>query len=226
MAAQTPFDHWLTQVTAPFPGDTAWRLRAEFSAHHEQAVDALTQLGDPEPAQTALHELGEPATVIAALAHTHFTRADLAWMERDGDLKRLLADPDQLHREPFGRWVAGVALWLGLSVWLLFGLPGLPSSMSAHTAFGLLPGLLLLALVGVQLGERWTVSRRPQRSAAILRRCWRVLWHPLGGLLVAAALLGPHPLLGLVALGLTLHAFLTRPREALSLLDKAWRGAH
>ncbi|PTA68645.1 hypothetical protein [Deinococcus arcticus] len=226
MTAQATFESWLEEVTAPFPADTAWRLRAEFRGHHEQAVDALTRLGDPAPAQTALRELGEPATVIAALEHTHFTRADLAWMERDAELKRLLADPERRPQGPV-RWRdwAQLPVWVAIGTYLICGWPGHPSPLMPEFPFApLVPALLTLS-TAINLTGHWLISQRPARSAAVLARCWAAINHPFNGALLLLFMFGLYEwvlALWLILLGLTV---LRRPREALSLLPKAWRSA-
>ena len=80
---------YLDEVTAPFPEDSAARIRADLTGHVLEAVAP----GEPDAAaiREAVAALGPAAEVRAALEGQFFTRADVAWLERDGQLRRLLA---------------------------------------------------------------------------------------------------------------------------------------
>lgn len=214
---------YLDEVTAPFPEDSAARIRADLTGHVLEAVAARDGLELRE----ALAALGPAAEVRAALKGQFFTRADVAWLERDGQLRRLLAGgpsaPAPLWQSALG-CVAGV----GLLTWLVCGWPGIPALIGSRDFTWVVPALLTLELALLEFAQR-LILRRPVRSAAVLRRMYGTLVTPLGfalSLPVFAPSVVTEPLLLAAALGSALvAAYLTRPREALTLAGKAWRGA-
>ncbi|MBX8464039.1 hypothetical protein [Deinococcus sp. RIT780] len=214
---------YLDEVTAPFPEDSAARIRADLTGHVLEAVAARDGLELRE----ALAALGPAAEVRAALKGQFFTRADVAWLERDGQLRRLLAGgataPAPLWQSALG-CVAGV----GLLTWLVCGWPGIPALIGSRDFTWAVPALLLLELVLLESVRR-LILRQPARSAAVLHRMYGTLLAPLGfalSLPVFAPGVVTEPLLLAAALGAALlWAYLTRPREALTLAGKAWRGA-
>lgn len=216
-------DAYLDEVTAPFPEDSAARIRADLTGHVLEAVAARDGLELRE----ALAALGPAAEVRAALKGQFFTRADVAWLERDGQLRRLLTD-DLKERTPL--WMR--ALWgvgaVALLTWLVCGWPGLPALIGSREFTWVVPALLTLELALLEFAQR-LILRRPVRSAAVLRRMSGTLVAPLGfalSLPVFAPSVVTEPLLLAAALGGSLlGAYLKRPREAMVLAGKAWRGA-
>ena len=73
---QPPLARWLDTVTAPFPPDTARRIRRELEEHALAHADALRDAGHPDPEGAALAALGSVGQVQHALMETHFTRAE------------------------------------------------------------------------------------------------------------------------------------------------------
>lgn len=69
----TLLGRWLDTVTAPFPPDTARRIRRELEEHALAHADALRGAGHPDPEGAAL---GSATGVQHALMQTHFTRAE------------------------------------------------------------------------------------------------------------------------------------------------------
>ncbi|PIG98707.1 hypothetical protein [Deinococcus sp. UR1] len=214
---------YLDEVTAPFPEDSVARIRADLTGHVLEAVAARDGLELRE----ALAALGPAAEVRAALEAQYFTRADVAWLERDGQLRRLLAGgvtaPAPLWQSALG-CVAGV----GLLTWLVCGWPGLPALIGSREFTWVVPILLTLELALLEFAQR-LILRRPVRSAAVLRRVSGTLVTPPSialNLPVFAPSVVTEPALLAAALGgALLAAYLTRPREALALAGKAWRGA-
>lgn len=216
-------DAYLDEVTAPFPEDSAARIRADLTGHVLEGVAARDGL----ELQEALAALGPADEVRAALEAQFFTRADVAWLERDGQVRRLLAGgpsaPAPLWQSALG-CVAGV----GLLTWLICGWPGLPALIGSREFTWVVPALLTLELTLLELAQR-LILRRPVRSAAVLRRVSGTLVTPPSialSLPVFAPSVVTEPALLAAALGgALLAAYLTRPREALTLAGKAWRGA-
>lgn len=213
---------YLDEVTAPFPEDSAARIRADLTGH---VLDAAAPGG--AGMQEALAALGPAAEVRAALEGQFFTRADVAWLERDGQVRRLLTDGVKASG-PLWRAALGMLGGVGLLTWLICGWPGIPALIGSRSFTWAVPALLLLELALLEFAQR-LILRRPVRSAAVLRRMYGTLFAPLGfalSLPVFAPSVVTEPLLLAAALGSALvAAYLTRPREALALAGKAWRGA-
>lgn len=213
---------YLDEVTAPFPEDSAARIRADLTAH---VLDAAAPGG--AGMQEALAALGPAAEVRAALEGQFFTRADVAWLERDGKMRRLLTDG---VKGPGTAWTAllGSVAGVGVLTWLVCGWPGVPAPFALRPFTWVVPALLALQFMLVLI-DFPPGMRRPARSVAVLRRVSGTLMVPLGfalNLLVFVPGVVSEPALLAVALGATLlWAYLTRPREALTLAGKAWRGA-
>ncbi|MFC6802155.1 hypothetical protein ACFQDE_10870 [Deinococcus caeni] len=94
---------YLDEVTAPFPEDSAARIRADLTGHVLEGLAAR----DGVELREALAALGPAAEVRAALKAQFFTRADVAWLERDGQVRRLLAgEPRHPRRSGRVRWAA------------------------------------------------------------------------------------------------------------------------
>ncbi|WP_189069118.1 hypothetical protein [Deinococcus radiotolerans] len=216
---------YLDTVTAPFPEDSAARIRADLTGH---VLDA-TAPGEPDAAsiRAALVALGPADEVRAALEAQFFTRADVAWLERDQRVRRLLTERT---RGPGPVWTAvlRVGVIVGVLTWLACGWPGLPALFGPRAFTWAVPALLALELTLLEIGQR-VVQRRSVRSAAVLRRVFETLVAPLGvavNLLVFVPGVIAEPVLLAAALGgALLGAYLKRPREALILAGKAWRGA-
>lgn len=216
-------DAYLDEVTAPFPEDSAARIRADLTGHVLEAVGARDGLELRE----ALAALGPAAEVRAALKAQFFTRADAAWLERDGQLRRLLAG-GATAPAPLWQSALGCVVVVGLLTWLVCGWPGLPALIGSREFTWAVPILLTLELALLEFAQR-LILRRPVRSAAVLRRVSGTLVAPLGfalSLPVFAPSVVTEPGLLAAALGGSLlGAYLKRPREALALAGKAWRGA-
>ena len=214
---------YLDEVTAPFPEDSAARIRADLTGHVLEAVAARDGL----ELQEALGALGPAAEVRVALKAQFFTRADVAWLERDGQLRRLLAG-GATAPAPLWQSVLGCVAVVGLLTWLVCGWPGIPALIGSREFTWVVPALLTLELALLEFAQR-LILRRPVRSAAVLRRMYGTLFAPLGfalSLPVFAPSVVTEPRLLAAALGSALvAAYLTRPREALALAGKAWRGA-
>lgn len=216
-------DAYLDEVTAPFPEDSAARIRADLTGHVLEAVAARDGL----ELQEALGALGPAAEVRAALKGQFFTRADVAWLERDGQLRRLLAG-GATAPAPLWQSALGCVAVVGLLTWLVCGWPGIPALIGSRDFTWVVPILLTLELALLEFAQR-VILRRPARSAAVLRRVSGTLIAPPSialNLLVFAPGVVAEPTLLAAALGSALvAAYLTRPREALALAGKAWRGA-
>ncbi|MFN4250863.1 hypothetical protein [Deinococcus sp.] len=216
-------DAYLDEVTAPFPEDSAARIRADLTGHVLEAVAARDGLELRE----ALAALGPAAEVRAALKAQFFTRADVAWLERDGQLRRLLAG-GATAPAPLWQSALGCVVVVALLTWLVCGWPGLPALIGSRDFTWVVPILLTLELALLEFAQR-LILRRPVRSAAVLRRVSGTLVAPLGfalSLPVFAPGVVTEPGLLAAALGSALvAAYLTRPREALTLAGKAWHGA-
>jgi len=216
---------YLDEVTAPFPEDSAARIRADLTGHVLEAVAP----GEPDAAaiREAVAALGLAAEVRAALEAQFFTRADVAWLERDGQVRRLLTDGVKASG-PLWRAALGILGGVGLLTWLICGWPGIPALIGSRSFTWAVPALLALELVLLESVRR-LILRRPVRSAAVLRRMSGTLFAPLGfalSLPVFAPSVVTEPLLLAAALGGSLlGAYLKRPREAMVLAGKAWRGA-
>lgn len=214
---------YLDAVTAPFPEDSAERIRADLTGHVLEAVAARVGLELRE----ALAALGPAAEVRAALEAQFFTRADVAWLERDGQMRRLLAEGAKEHT-PGWKSALGCVAGVGLLTWLVCGWPGLPALIGSRDFTWVVPALLTLELALLEFAQR-LILRRPVRSAAVLQRVFGTLAAPLAftvGLVVFAPGVSAEPALlvaGPGAFGVV--AYLTRPREALTMAGKAWRGA-
>lgn len=213
---------YLDEVTAPFPEDSAVRIRWDLTAH---VLDAAAL--DGARIQEALVALGPADEVRAALKAQFFTRADVAWLERDGQLRRLLAE-EETAPAPLWQSALGCVMVVSLLTWLICGWPGLPALIGLREFTWIVPALLTLELALLEFTQRLSL-RRPVRSAAVLRRVSGTLFAPLGialSLPVFAPSVVTEPALLAAALGAALlGAYLTRPREALTLAGKAWRGA-
>ncbi|GGS02292.1 hypothetical protein [Deinococcus sedimenti] len=213
---------YLDEVTAPFPEDSAARIRADLTGH---VLDAAAPGG--VGMQEALAALGPAAEVRAALDGQFFTRADVAWLERDGQMRRLLTDGVKASG-PLWRTALGMICGVGLLTWLICGWPGIPALIGSRSFTWAVPALLLLELVLLESVRR-LILRQPARSAAVLHRMYGTLLAPLGiavNLLVFVPAVVAEPGLLAAALGgALLWAYQTRPREALALAGKAWRGA-
>ena len=216
---------YLDEVTAPFPEDSAARIRADLTGHVLEAV--APGEADATAIREALAALGPAAEVRAALEGQFFTQADVAWLERDGQLRRLLADGVKGPGKPWTALLGGVA-GVGVLTWLVCGWPGVPAPFALRPFTWVVPALLalqfMLVLIDFPLG-----MRRPARSVAVLRRVSGKLMAPLGFALnlpvfVPSVVSEPALLAGALGAAL-LWACLTRPREALALAGKAWRGA-
>jgi len=214
---------YLDEVTAPFPEDSAARIRADLTGHVLEAVAARDGLELRE----ALAALGPAAEVRAALEAQFFTRADVAWLERDGQMRRLLTDGVKASG-PLWREALGMLGGVGLLTWLICGWPGIPALIGSRSFTWAVPALLLLELALLE-GVQQMILRQPARSAAVLRRMYGTLLAPLGfalSLPVFVPGVVTEPLLLAAALGgALLWAYLTRPRKAMALAGKAWRGA-
>ncbi|GAA5441614.1 hypothetical protein Dcae01_03152 [Deinococcus caeni] len=213
---------YLDEVTAPFPEDSAARIRADLTGHVLEGLAAR----DGVELREALAALGPAAEVRAALKAQFFTRADVAWLERDGQVRRLLAGgataPAPLWQSALGCVV------VGLLTWLVCGWPGIPALIGSREFTWAVPILLTLELVLLEFAQR-LILRRPVRSAAVLRRVYGTLVAPLGFALslpvFAPGVVTEPGLLAAALGGSLLGAYLKRPREALALAGKAWRGA-
>ena len=163
----------------------------------------------------------------AALEAQFFTRADVAWLERDGQVRRLLMDGVKASGALW-RAALGMLGGVGLLTWLICGWPGIPALIGSRSFTWAVPALLLLELVLLESVRR-LILRQPARSAAVLHRMYGTLIAPPGialNLLVFVPDVVTEPALLTAALGgALLAAYLTRPREALTLAGKAWRGA-
>ena len=214
---------YLDEVTAPFPEDSAARIRADLTGHVLEAVGARDGL----ELQEALAALGPADEVRAALEAQFFTRADVAWLERDGQVRRLLMDGVKASGALW-RAALGMLGGVGLLTWLICGWPGIPALIGSRSFTWAVPALLLLELVLLESVRR-LILRQPARSAAVLHRMYGTLIAPPGialNLLVFVPDVVTEPALLTAALGgALLAAYLTRPREALTLAGKAWRGA-
>ncbi|MFC6802154.1 hypothetical protein ACFQDE_10865 [Deinococcus caeni] len=117
---------------------------------------------------------------------------------------------------------------VGLLTWLVCGWPGIPALIGSREFTWAVPILLTLELVLLEFAQR-LILRRPVRSAAVLRRVYGTLVAPLGFALslpvFAPGVVTEPGLLAAALGGSLLGAYLKRPREALALAGKAWRGA-
>jgi len=189
---------YLDEVTAPFPEDSAARIRADLTGHVLEGLAAR----DGVELREALAALGPAAEVRAALEAQFFTRADVAWLERDGQMRRLLSGGP---RVPAPLWQS--ALWgvgaVALLTWLVCGWPGLPALIGSREFTWVVPALLALELALLE-GVQQLILRQPVRSAAVLRRMYGTLFAPLGfalSLPVFAPSVVTEPLLLAAALG-------------------------
>ncbi|MCP2014328.1 hypothetical protein L1280_001465 [Deinococcus sp. HSC-46F16] len=73
---QTPLSRYLDTVTAPFPPDTARRIRHELEEHALAHADALRAAGHPDPEGAAQAALGSASQVQQAPMGAHFTRLE------------------------------------------------------------------------------------------------------------------------------------------------------
>lgn len=155
----TPLARWLDTVTAPFPPDTARRIRRELEDHALAHADALREAGHPDPEGAALAALGSATQVQHALMQAHFTRAE----------------EDELHANHLYRKAGGWSLIRTLTetVFLLVLpflarlLPGWDHDLVAWAYVV----YVLWALLSTAL--RWSLVRRfPERSARVLLSVW------------------------------------------------------
>ncbi|WP_027459621.1 hypothetical protein [Deinococcus murrayi] len=207
------FDAWLEAVVAPFPDDTAERLRAELSAHHAEALAALREAGHPDPEGAALAGLGPVPEVREALKHAYFTRLE------DEALRSAplwpVADPESPRRAALGT-VLALALppVAGMLGWLSFG-------WAAYSVYAV--GLLLLGTL-----SRWVPRRVAPRSGRVLHRALKSLWHVLGAASLSPVWFGADPQGWVVVAGITAGVALAEAaalRPLWPYLPKALRGA-
>lgn len=95
-------ERYLQDVTAPFPPDTARRIRLDLEEHALAHADALRDAGHPDPEAAALAALGPVREVRRALERAHYTLA------QEESLLRLRAFRRAAKREPVWHVVAGV----------------------------------------------------------------------------------------------------------------------
>lgn len=155
----TPLARWLDTVTAPFPPDTARRIRRELEEHALAHADALREAGHPDPEGAALTALGSAAQVQHALMEAHFTRTEE---------EELWAN--HLYRKAGGwsptRTLTETVFLLALP-FLTRLLPGWDNDFLGwgYAAFAL--WVVLLPVL------RWAVvCRFPERSARVLLTLW------------------------------------------------------
>lgn len=209
---------WIAHATAPFPEETAGRLRAEYLGHLEAARDDLADAGHAQPEEEALRRLGPAELTRHALERTHFTADEL----------------DALRSDPwFGRIRAGT--WRDLSmavpVLALWPLLFLATGFFASRTFHWDAYFVYLGAVALYVWlELWSLQHLPALSRRILQAALRPLLAAVP-ILTASFIFRPSEVEQLAAelfaklLGLAIGLTLTFPRPALRLLAKAWRGA-
>lgn len=208
---------WLDTVTAPFPPDTARRIRRELEEHALAYADALRNTGHPDPEGAALAALGSANQVQRALMRTHFTRAE------ERELLRVGAYRSASRRPSPG------TLWLGLLCSLL--MPGwiLLQSGDFQSEAWVLAGLWWSAFL-VPLLTSWRVSRTfPARSAGVVGAWLSDLFWPTAAflmLLPGVIIHGPgYVVWPLLVSGLLLTGLVTVHGRMWALLPKALRRA-
>lgn len=210
-------DRYLDTVTAPFPPDSACRIRRELEDHALAHADALREAGHSDPEGAALAALGSATQVQHALMRTHFTR------EEEQGLLQIKAFRSSLRR-PTPR-----TLWLGLLGSLL--MPGwilLQSGDSRPAAWGL--ALLWWSAYLVPLLIGWRVGHTfPARSAGVVGAWLGGLFWPVAGFLMVlpgVILHGPGYLVWpTLVSGLLLTGVVMVHGRLWALLPKALRGA-
>lgn len=210
-------DRYLDAVTAPFPPDTARRIRLDLEEHALAHADALRQAGHPEPEQAAVEALGPASEVQRALARQHFTRAE------EKRLLQLHAFRTAVKRDSVGRLVAGVLVGLLMPAWLLTRADGYVLET------WLLAALWLLMHLGLSWLS-WRASWKcPPRSAGVLRACLTDLFWPLAAFLMLLPGVVVHgPGFGVWSLSaalLVLAGLIVMHSDIWRLLPKALRGA-
>ncbi|WP_221091125.1 hypothetical protein [Deinococcus aquaedulcis] len=192
---------YLAAVTAPFPADTAARLRGELQAHVLEAAEALADQGDPTPTETALRDLGSVREGRRALERQHYTGAEeeVLLACRFAHLKRTSAFSLALGAAIILAWPL-LLLWLERPItWGLYGALGavvlasailerwVPRRFPACSARVLL-GLLRLCMVPAVIGafQVLALNGEATRWAGLLgagvgfwlvaRHDWRTLW--------------------------------------------------
>lgn len=151
---------WLDTVTAPFPPDTARRIRRELEEHALAHADALREAGHPDPEGAALTALGSVGQVQHALMQTHFTRAEEEALWANRAYRR--AEPRRL-----GRIVLETLFGLALP-FLATLLPGWDNGFAWWGYSVYVTVCLLLA------GAEWTIPRRwSSRSARLVLGLFR-----------------------------------------------------
>ncbi|WP_104989686.1 hypothetical protein [Deinococcus sp. NW-56] len=214
---QTPLSRYVDTVTAPFPPDTARRIRHELEEHALAHADALRAAGHPDPEGAAQAALGSASQVQQALMETHFTRAE------EDRLLQLTIFRTAMRRDSMGQLVASALVGLLMPGWLLTQADGYVLESWLLAALWLLMHLGLLWL-------SWRASWRcPPRSAGVVRACLTDLFWPLAaflmllpGVRVHGLGFGVWPLLAVV---LVLIGIMAMHGELWRLLPKALRNA-
>lgn len=208
---------YLDAVTAPFPPDTAHRIRRELEEHALAHADALRGAGHPDPEGAALAALGSVGQVQRELMRQHFTRSE------EDRLLGLKVFRTAMRRDSVGQLLAGALVGLLMPSWLLTQADGYVLET------WLLAALWLLAHLGL-LWLSWRASWRcPPRSAGVLRACLADLFWPLAAflmLLPGAVVHGPgFGVWPLSAAVLVLAGVMAAHGEIWRHLPKALRGA-
>ncbi|PTA68646.1 hypothetical protein [Deinococcus arcticus] len=192
-----PLTEYLDAVTAPFPADTAARLRAELGGHALAAAEALADQGHPDPLGAALADLGWVREVRRALERQHYTQAED---------ETLLACRFWRRAEPSS------PVSLGLGVATLLGAPLALLWLERPVAWGVYGALCALILT-VAVLERWLPRRFPARSARVLRALVRLGFVPAVLIGFQALSLSGQDTLWAVLLGTGVGFWLTARRE-------------
>lgn len=208
----TPLSRYLDTVTAPFPPDTARRIRRELEEHALAHADALREAGHPDPEGAALTALGSATEVQHALMQTHFTRAEEEALWANRAYRR--AEP----REPGGLVFDAV---IGLALPFISLLVGWGFSWVAYGVY--VAGILVLGMLEGAIPRRWPA--RSARTLLVLLRAGRGIFAMLG---LYTIWLSESSAFGAAILGIALGAvigLLTWLRPLWPYLPKALRGA-
>lgn len=213
----TPLGRWLDTVTAPFPPDTARRIRRELEEHAFTHADTLREAGHSDPEGAALAALGSAAQVQHALMGAHFTRAE------EEELLRVGAYRSSSRLPAPGTLLLGLLCSLLMPGWIF-----LQSGDSRPEAWGL--ALAWWSAYLLPLLISWRVARTfPARSAGVVGAWLSDLFWPVTGFLMlfpGVFLHGPgYVVWPLLVSGLLLAALVTVHGRVWALLPKALRGA-
>lgn len=154
---------YLGAVTAPFPPDTARRIRRELEEHALAHADALREAGHPDPEGAALTALGSVGQVQHALMQTHFTR-----------LEEEELHSNRAYQKADSRGLGGLVLdaLVGLSLPFVSLLVGWGFSWALYGVY--VAGVVVLGTLEWAIPRRW-----PARSARVvmaLLRAFRSLF--------------------------------------------------